>query len=132
MAATTFQERLARIEQRQEPTPEFVPMRFAQSQKKRRKTQSRRRRGAGQNLVSMATGGLLGALIGVVIHGATMAEAPWGPGTQYNELSAMIGLGGLLLSLPMTLLSVFMRSSKPGFFFFSVAYTVLVIAAVLI
>ena len=132
MAATTFQERLARIEKRQKPTPEFNPVRFAGTQKSAKKKYMRSRRGAGQNLVSMATGGLLGILMGVLIQGAVLPGSPWGPGTEYAEILGLAGLGGLLIALPMVLLSVYLRQSRPGFFFFSVAYAVGVIATVLI
>jgi len=132
MAATTFQERLARIEKQQPPTPEFTPARFAQPRKEKRKLKAYRHRGAGQNLVSMATGGLLGGLIGVLVQGAAIDQSPWGPGTQFNEILGLAGLGGLLVSLPMLLVAVYMRQTRPGFFFFSAAYAVAVIAVSLV
>ncbi len=132
MAATTFEERLARIEQKRPATPEFTPTRFAGLTKPAKPKRVRQTGGVGKNLVSMATGILLGILMGVLIQGSVLPESPWGPGTEYNRILGYAGLGGLLLSLPMVLLSVYMRGRRPGFFFFSVAYAVGVIATVLI
>lgn len=132
MTATTFQQRIARIEQRQPATPEFAPVRFAPSPAKAARQRRRRRPGAARNLVSMATGGLLGTLMGVLVQGAVLDGAPWGPGTAHNELVGLLGVGGLLASLPLVLLSVYLRRHHPGFFFFAVAYAIMVISIVLV
>lgn len=133
MTATTFEERLARIEKRLPEPQEFTPIRFAATQGKHRpKAAMRRPRGVGRNLASMATGTLSGILIGVLIQGAVLPGSPWGPGTAYGELVGMAGMAGFLLSLPMVLMSVYLRRTRPGFFFFSVAYAVAAIATALI
>lgn len=41
-------------------------------------------------------------------------------------------MGGLLGALPLVLISVYLRRSRPGFFFFSVAYAAAAILTALI
>jgi hypothetical protein len=132
MAATTFQERLARIESRQASIPEFKPVRFATTKRATPRKAPRGRRRTMRNLVWMGTGGLFGLLVAALVHGATLPGSPWGPGTGHDEIVGLVGLTGVLLSLPTVLLSVYLRRARPGFFFFAVAYAVSVIGTMLI
>ncbi|MDK3072528.1 hypothetical protein QO034_05330 [Sedimentitalea sp. JM2-8] len=132
MTATTFQERLARIESRRPPIPEFTPVRFAGSRRAALGRGLRGRRRTGRNLAWMGVGAVAGLLMAVLLHGATLPGSPWGPGSGHDEIVGLVGLGGVLAALPTVLLSVYMRVAKPAFFFFSVAYAVAVIGAVLV
>ncbi|MBJ6370347.1 hypothetical protein [Sedimentitalea arenosa] len=131
MTATTFQDRIARIEQRRPAQPQFTPKRFAPPPERAARLQRRRRPGARRNLVSLATGALSGILAGVLVQGAVLTGAPWGPGTPYNELVGLVGVAGLLAALPMLLLSVYLRARRPGLFFFSAAYALMAISVAL-
>lgn len=130
MAATSFEDRVARIDQRC-PKPEYSPIRFAQSPERVRKQKQLSSPAVGRNLATMAIGAVAGALMGVLVQGAVLPGSPWGPGTQYGALLGLIGLAGLLASLPLALMSVYMRRRRPFFFFFSAAYAISVISIAL-
>lgn len=130
MTATTFEDRISQIEKRR-PNPEFNPIRFAQTAGAAPKRRRISNAAVGRNLAAMALGTVAGALVGVVVQGAVMPGSPWGPATQHGALIGMFGLGALLASLPLALVSVYMRRRRPGFFFFSAAYAIASISVAL-
>ncbi len=130
MVATTFQERLARIEARQNLTPvQPCAGPVTSGRPAGRASAPAPVRG---NLAWFALGAVLGVLMGVLMQGAVMPGSPWGPGTEYGVILGMAGMGGLLAAPPLMLVSVYLRRARPGFFFFSVAYGAAVIISALL
>lgn len=136
MATVEFQERIKRINmasaQRQQGNA------AATKTKARTRTQTRTRTGtsdgaaSGQYFVPSGLGVGVGVLIAILNLGAVRSDSPWGPGTVIGEAVGLVGSTGVVLTLPMLLASVFMRKTKPGFFFFTMAYCIAVIASLFV
>lgn len=112
--------------------PEFTPERFAGTRREASGRDLRGRDRSGRNLVWMVIGAVFGLLMACLLHGATLTGSPWGPGTGHDEIVGLVGMVGLVAALPTVLLSVYIRVAKPAFFFFSAAYALTVIGAVLV
>ena len=132
MAATTFEERLARIEERNGPVPEFKPARFAEQAVKPRRVRLSRSRRSSRCLSRTCIGLICGVSVGVLLQGAVLPGSPWGPGSGFAELAGLTGVIGLIAALPLVLMSLGLRRRRPGLFHFSIAYAVSVISVALL
>jgi hypothetical protein len=86
----------------------------------------------GEHIVSSSVGIGIGLLIAIVNLGAVRDDSPWGPGTEISEIVSLVGSVGVLATVPMIVLGLFLRKSKPDFFFFSMAYSIAVIASLFV
>lgn len=126
MATANFQARLQRIQaaQEQAPAPKSTSFRSpgVAGVAATRQVKRRRRNPIKEHLVSTIFGLILGCLVAVALLGLSMESAPWGPGTDLNQLVYYPVMGGLGLAPILMLLSLVVASRKPGFALFSLGY----------
>jgi len=87
---------------------------------------------SGQYFVPSGLGVSVGVLIAILNLGAVRSDSPWGPETAIGEIVGLVGSTGVVVTLPMLLASLVMRKTRPGFFFFSMAYCIAVIASLFV
>lgn len=131
MATVEFQERIKRINmasaQREQGNANVT-----KTKTKTKRTRRSDGAASGQYFVPSGLGVSVGVLIAILNLGAVRSDSPWGPGTAIGEAVGLVGSTGVVLTLPMLLASVFMRKTKPGFFFFTMAYCIAVIASLFV
>ena len=141
MASTEFHDRINRINQAnaERMKAQRTPMRgkshaITAYAKNPRAAKLRAKDGAasGQYFVPSGVGLAIGLLVAILNLGAVQAGSPWGPGTALAASFGLIGSTGVVLTLPMLLVSLLMRQTKPGFFFFSMTYCIAVIASLFV
>lgn len=127
MATANFHSRLQRIQstQQQSPAPQAAASfrapgvaGVAASQRIKR----RRRHPVKDHFKSTIFGAILGCLVAVALLGLSLESAPWGPGTDLNQLVYYPAMGGLALAPVLMVLSLVLASRKPGFALFSLGY----------